>query len=71
MYYEEYKNDPFHFQEELLRYCRSDVDILRQSCLKLRQMFIDIATKNGSGIITVFTVFQLLTDFACLYTYEF
>ena len=49
-WYEEHKNDPFHFQEELLRYCRSDVDILRQSCLKFRQMFIDISTKNGSGI---------------------
>jgi hypothetical protein len=49
-WYEEHKNDPFHFQEELLRYCRSDVDILRQYCLKFRQMFIDISTKNGSGI---------------------
>jgi hypothetical protein len=49
-WYEEHKNDPFHFQEELLRYRRSDVDILRQACLKLRQMFIDITTKNGSGI---------------------
>jgi hypothetical protein len=26
---------------------------------------------STNGVITVFTVFRLLTDFVCLYTYEF
>ena len=30
-----------------------------------------ISTRCEPYIITVFTVFQLLTDFVCLYTYEF
>ena len=28
-------------------------------------------SKKNNGFITVFTVFRLLTDFVCLYNYEF
>ena len=32
----------FNFQEEILAYCRSDVDILRRCCLEFRELFCDI-----------------------------
>jgi hypothetical protein len=32
----------FNFQEEILSYCRSDVDILRRCCLEFRELFRDI-----------------------------
>ena len=41
-WYEEHKNDKFDFQQELLAYCRSDVDILRRCCLKFRDDFMNI-----------------------------
>jgi hypothetical protein len=41
-WYETHKNDRFDFQEELLAYCRSDVDILRRCCLKFREDFMDV-----------------------------
>jgi len=41
-WYEEHKHDTFDFQQELLAYCRSDVDILRRCCLKFREDFIDV-----------------------------
>ena len=45
-WYEENKKNPFHFQEELVSYCRSDVDILRKCCLKFRELFMNL-TKQG------------------------
>ncbi|WAQ94774.1 hypothetical protein MAR_007245 [Mya arenaria] len=41
-----HKNDAFDFQYELLKYCRSDVDILRKGCLKIRELFQDITKKD-------------------------
>ena len=35
-------NDTFNFQEEMLKYCRSDVDILRKGCIQFRQLVIDV-----------------------------
>ena len=32
-------NYVFNFQEEILSYCRSDVDILRRCCLEIRELF--------------------------------
>ncbi|CAB4011071.1 DNA polymerase [Paramuricea clavata] len=32
----------FNFQEEILAYCRSDVDILRRCCLEFRELFRDV-----------------------------
>jgi len=37
---------PFVLQTELLRYCRSDVDVLRKCCLKFRTLFQEL-TKTG------------------------
>ena len=33
----------FNFQEEILKYCRSDVDILRCCCLEFRELFRSVA----------------------------
>ena len=32
----------FNFQEEILKYCRSDVDILRRCCLEFRDLFCSV-----------------------------
>ncbi|XP_052779212.1 uncharacterized protein LOC128216636 [Mya arenaria] len=45
-WYDIHKNDAFDFQYELLKYCRSDVDILRKCCLKFRELFQEITQKN-------------------------
>nr|XP_034315847.1 uncharacterized protein LOC117685524 [Crassostrea gigas] len=38
------KDETFHFREEMLQYCRSDVDILRRGCLEFRKLMIDVTT---------------------------
>ena len=53
-WYEINKMNQFDFQEELLKYCRSDVDILRKCCLKFRSMFKDITKKSNSKGIDPF-----------------
>ncbi|CAC5384163.1 unnamed protein product [Mytilus coruscus] len=42
----------FDFKLELLKYCQSDVDILRRCCLKFRQLFMAMTTidSNKGGI---------------------
>ncbi|WAR28316.1 hypothetical protein MAR_014020, partial [Mya arenaria] len=45
-WYDIHKNDAFDFQYELLKYCRSDVDILRKCCLKFRELFQEITKKD-------------------------
>ncbi len=35
-------NYVFDFQQEILGYCRSDVDVLRRFCLEFREMFRDV-----------------------------
>lgn len=39
-------NAVFNFQEELLKYCESDVQLLKQGCLKFVKKFEDIARFN-------------------------
>ena len=41
----ERKDDVFYFRKEMLQYCRSDVDILRQACLTFRDLLMS-ATDN-------------------------
>ena len=41
-WYEKHRYDCFDFQQELLDYCRSDVDILRHCCLRFREDFTNI-----------------------------
>ena len=42
VWYTENKGKSFDFQSELVRYCRSDVDILRRCCLKFRENFMEV-----------------------------
>ena len=42
IWYNEHKGYRFDFRQELLEYCRSDVDILKQCCLKFRENFMEI-----------------------------
>ena len=45
-------NYVFDFQEEILKYCRSDVDILQKSCNLYREMFIHVTdtTHDDTGL---------------------
>ena len=40
-WYSQQQGKVFNFQQELLDYCISDVDILRRACLELRRMFME------------------------------
>ena len=42
IWYEKHRYDCFDFQQELLNYCRSDVDILRPCCLNFGEDFTTI-----------------------------
>ena len=53
-WYEEHRNDFFDFQEEILKYCRSDVDILRRGCLKFRDIFMNMTARDGKEGIDPF-----------------
>ena len=54
MWYETNYRQRFDFQRELLRYCRSDVDILRRACLTFRQLFLEMTSGDGQGGIDPF-----------------
>ncbi len=45
-WYEQNKSTPFNFQNELLRYCQSDVDILRKCVMMFRKLFKEL-TEQG------------------------
>ena len=53
-WYEEHKTDAFDFQKELLRYCRSDVDILRRCCIKFPEMLKSMTRKGENAGIDPF-----------------
>jgi hypothetical protein len=44
------QNGIFNFNEELYKYCLSDVEILRNGCLSYRKIFLEISKKNNIGI---------------------
>ena len=54
-WYDSKSGEIFDFQQEMLAYCRSDVDILRQACLKFRQQMLEVTgtqTMNEKSEIT-------------------
>lgn len=53
-WYELHADEPFDLQTDLLRYCRSDVDVLRKCCLKFRLLFKDLTKADGSDGIDPF-----------------
>ena len=54
------ENFLFDMQKELKEYCRSDVDILRRSCLQLRENFIKIANIDPFQYVTIASVCMAL-----------
>ena len=48
-WYKEQEGKVFDFQAEILKYCRADVQILRQACLKFRQLLLT-ATTTQCGV---------------------
>ena len=52
IWHKEQEHKIFDFQEELLLYCQSDVDILTQACLRFRSLFLEITkqSKEDSGV---------------------
>jgi len=42
-WYETTKGKTFDFKQDMYKYCQIDVDILRRGCMKLRELFIQIA----------------------------
>lgn len=53
-WYDEHKNDRFHFEEEIIKYCPSDVEILRRGCLNFRKMFMQMISRNNEKGIDPF-----------------
>ena len=45
VWYDAHRDEPFNMYDELLEYCRSDVNILLNACWKFRQLVLDI-TEN-------------------------
>ena len=46
-------NYVFNFQEEIVAYCRSDIDILRRCCLELRELFHDVTEIDPFANLTI------------------
>jgi hypothetical protein len=46
-------------------------DVLPLPIIDPIYLYFRITNNNQVRVITIFTVFRLLTDFVCLYTYEF
>ena len=53
-WYEEHRGDTFDIQDELLKYCKTDVNILRKACLTFRQLFMDTTETIGGTYIDPF-----------------
>lgn len=50
------RDETFNFREEMLQYCRSDVDILRRGCLEFRNLMINVTTIKESTVLANGTV---------------
>lgn len=65
-WYNTTKNQIFNFKEEMYKYCKSDVDILRKCCLKLRELFIQVADIDPFQYITIASVCSAIYRNECL-----
>ena len=61
-WYEQQKDKIFNFREELESYCRSDVDILQRSCMKFRQLMIDITGRWEEKLVNG----ERVNQFVCI-----
>jgi hypothetical protein len=69
VWHEQHRNDRFDFREELMRYCRNDVDVLRRCCLKFRSLFMDLTRKDGNDGIDPFADSITIAS-ACMRVYR-
>ena len=53
-------NYVFNFQEEILAYCRSDVDILRRCCLEFCKLFHDVTDIDPFRTLTITSACHLV-----------
>ena len=60
------KDQIFDFGVEMYKYCQSDVDILRKGCLKLRELFLQVANIDPFQYITIASVFSAIYRNTCL-----
>ena len=54
------RNYVFNFQEEIVTYCRSDVDILRRCCLEFRELFHNVTDIDPFTILTIASACHLV-----------
>jgi G:T-mismatch repair DNA endonuclease (very short patch repair protein) len=59
-WYDTVKDQTFDFKKEMYKYCKSDVDILRRSCLSLRELFLQISGIDPFQYITIASVCQAI-----------
>ena len=53
-------NYVFNFQEEIVTYCRSDIDILRRCCLEFRELFHNVTDIDPFTTLTIASACHLL-----------
>lgn len=64
------KQQTFDFKQQFLKYCKSDVDILRRSCSQYRQLYMDMANIDKFQYITLAQcVMQYTLINTCLQTH--
>lgn len=44
----------FDFHSEMVRYCRSDVDILRRACIKFKHLLLEATSRDGGRAVDAF-----------------
>lgn len=44
----------FDFHSEMVRYCRSEVDILRRACIKFKHLLHEATSRDGGRAIDAF-----------------
>ena len=65
-WYTSVKDQNFNFRDEMHKYCKSDVDILRRGCLKLRELFLQVANIDPFQYITIASVCSAIYRNDCL-----
>ena len=54
------RNYIFNFKEEIVAYCRSDVDIVVPCCLEFRDLFHDVTDIDPFTTLTIASAYHLV-----------
>ena len=57
LWYEKNKNETFNLKEDMIKYCKNDVSILKEGCLTFRNLMLQITSETGDCI----DIFQYVT----------